>query len=202
MTWWVGDFRLSIARSESDPCTQGEARTALHSHHPDQILRGIKRKTRKAADQRAVEADVLQVAADIDLDQADQLRHVPGLDLIGDEAGDAALLVGDEAAQHHHDALIDFRAHLGISRELAAGFHEHGGEMLLQDSAAAGAVADHRDDAGPQMLRQVAELRPRQHVAFQLLDAVRIGGFAVELVHERADHAVELVAERLSLIHI
>lgn len=38
---------------------------------------GVKRQSGQPSDQRAVEADVLQVLADVDLDQVDELLHVP-----------------------------------------------------------------------------------------------------------------------------
>src|SRR6516162_2871488 len=55
------------------------------SQHSQQIFRGVERKSRQSPDQRAVEADILQVAPDVDFDQRNQLRHVPGLHLIGNE---------------------------------------------------------------------------------------------------------------------
>ena len=42
------------------------------SQQPQQVFEGVEREPRKAADQRAVEADVLQVAADVDFDQRNQ----------------------------------------------------------------------------------------------------------------------------------
>src|SRR3954471_22207005 len=85
------------------------------SQQSKQEFYGVKRKTRQPADQRAVEADVLQVAADVDFDQRNQLRHVPRLDLVGDKGRNAALLVGDEAAQHRDQTLVDLAAQLGIA---------------------------------------------------------------------------------------
>src|SRR4030081_3039091 len=82
-----------------------------------QNLSGEKPKAGQAADQGAVEADVLQVLADVDFDQRNQLSHVPSLDLIGDKARDAALLVGDKTSQNGNEALIDFGAQLGIAGE-------------------------------------------------------------------------------------
>lgn len=38
---------------------------------------GVERQSCKSADQRTVEADVLQVLADVDFDQVDELFHVP-----------------------------------------------------------------------------------------------------------------------------
>src|SRR6478752_5785787 len=91
------------------------------SQQTKQEFYGVERQSREAADQRTVETDVLQVAADVDFDQRDQLRHIPRLDLVGDEGRDAALLVGDEAAQHRHEAPVDLAAQLGITRERFTG---------------------------------------------------------------------------------
>ncbi len=83
----------------------------------------------------------MQVFADVDFDQRNQLPHIPRLDLIGDEAGDAALLVGDQAAQHDNKAIVDFGAHLGIGCELIARLNKQAGEMMLKHLALACGVA-------------------------------------------------------------
>src|SRR3954468_8940103 len=93
---------------------------------------GVKRKTREPADQRAVEADVLQVAANVDFDQRNQLRHVPRLDLVGDEGRHAALLVRDETAQNRDQALVDLAAQLAIACECFTRRDTHAGQMMLQ----------------------------------------------------------------------
>src|SRR5579883_2119063 len=90
------------AHSSASPAPRQQVLRGKHrlgrqkSQQAEQEFRGVETKPGEAADQRAVEADILQVAADIDLDQRDQLRHVPALDLVGDEGLNAALLVGDE----------------------------------------------------------------------------------------------------------
>src|SRR4051794_20594011 len=90
---------------------------------------GVKRKTREPADQRAVEADVLQVAANVDFDQRNQLRHVPRLDLVGDEGRTAALLARDKTAQPRDQAFVDPPAQLGIAGQRFARRDTHSGEM-------------------------------------------------------------------------
>src|SRR3954447_11561377 len=99
------------------------------SQQSKQEFYGVKRKTRQPADQRAVEADVLQVAANVDFDQRNQLRHIPRFDLVGDEGRDAALLVRDETAQHRDQPLVDLAAQLGIARKRFARRDAHSGEM-------------------------------------------------------------------------
>src|SRR5437588_12817293 len=86
---------------------------------------GVERKSGEAADQRTVEADVLQVAADVDFDQRNQLPHIPGFDLIGDEGRDAALVFGDAGAQHGDEALVDLGARLGVAGSCLAARLEH-----------------------------------------------------------------------------
>src|SRR5437763_12966886 len=102
------------------------------SQQSKQEFYGVEREAGEAADQRTVEPDVLQVAADVDFDQRNQLRHVPRFDLVGDEGRDAPLLVGDESSLHRHQALVDLAAQLGIGGERFTGGKEHAGEMMLQ----------------------------------------------------------------------
>ena len=53
----------------------------------------------QAADQSSVETDVLQIPPNRELDATDQEIDVPGLDLIGDETADTALLALHEVAE-------------------------------------------------------------------------------------------------------
>src|SRR3954468_19720134 len=120
------------------------------SQQSEQEFYGVERKSGETADQRTVEADVLQVATDVDFDQRNQLRHVPRLDLVGDEGRDAALLVGDEAAQHRYQALVDLAAQLGVAGKRFARGDEHAGEMMLQHLClAARAALDEGARIGP-----------------------------------------------------
>src|SRR5215475_841573 len=107
-------------------------RFSIASQQAQQKFAGVERKSRKPTDQRAVEADILQVLADVDFDQRNQLRHVPALHLVGDEARYAALLVGDEASEHDDQPLIDLAAQLDIAVERLAGCDKHPGQMMLQ----------------------------------------------------------------------
>src|SRR6185503_793317 len=68
------------------------------------LLQRVQGQTGKATDHGTIEADVLQVAPDRELDATDQHVDVPGLHLIGDEAADAALLALDEIGQDPHHA--------------------------------------------------------------------------------------------------
>src|SRR6266478_10036117 len=115
------------------------------SQQSKQEFYGVKRETGEPADQRAVEADVLQIPADVDFDQRNQLPHVPGLDLIGNESRNAAFLVGDETPENGDEALVDLGAQLGIAGQRLASLHEHARQMLLQHlGLSAGAAFDER----------------------------------------------------------
>src|SRR5437764_10652512 len=72
----------------------------------NQPLGSIKHQTGQAADRHAVEADILQVLADVHLDQPCQLGQIPALDLVGDEFGHAALLAFDEGGKRDDEALV------------------------------------------------------------------------------------------------
>src|SRR4051812_19426717 len=94
------------------------------SHEPQEVFPGVKRQASQPADQRTVEADVLQVLADINLDQRDQLRHVPGFHLVGDEGRYAAFLLGDHRAQDRDQTLVDLASQLGVGSERLSGLDE------------------------------------------------------------------------------
>src|SRR5829696_182371 len=84
------------------------------------LLQRVQGQTGKPADQGTIEADVLQIAPDGELDAADQHVDVPGLDLVGDEAAHAALLAFHEIGQDAHHAAVDLGADRQIARELSA----------------------------------------------------------------------------------
>ena len=63
-------------------------------------IRACRALIRQARQSATVETDILQILADVDFDQRDQLLHVPCLDLIGDERRHAALLLGNHGSQH------------------------------------------------------------------------------------------------------
>src|SRR5256714_3596360 len=129
------------------------------SQQSKQEFYGVKRKACEAADQRAVEADVLQVAANVDFDQRNQLCHIPRLDLVGDEGRNAALLVCDETAQHRYQTLVDLAAQLGIAGERFARRDTHAGEMMLQHlRLAACTTLDEGPRVGPDGAGEIGEL--------------------------------------------
>src|SRR6478735_10574598 len=143
------------------------------SQPPKQEFYGVESKTCEPADQRAIEADVLQVAADVDFNQRNQLRHIPRLDLVGNKGRDAALLIRNEAAQHRHQALVDLAAELGIAGERLAGCDEHPGEMMLQHlRLAARAALDEGTRVGPDGAGEIGKLGPSEQIALQSVDTI------------------------------
>ena len=105
----------------------------LSSEQSEQYFSGVKQEARQTADQRAIEADVLKILSDIDLDQIDQPLHIPSFDLIGDENRDAPLLFNDDSARDRDDSVIDLGAHLRFGGEMSAGFAEKLSEAMLQN---------------------------------------------------------------------
>src|SRR6266851_7390842 len=93
------------------------------------LLQRMQGQTGQPADQGPVEADVLQVATDGELDAADQHVDVPTLHLVGDEVADAALLALYEIGQNAHHAAVDLGADRGVARQLAANIDQHGFEL-------------------------------------------------------------------------
>src|SRR6267154_1240519 len=93
------------------------------------LLQRMQGQSGQPADQGTVEADVLQVAADGELDAADQHVDVPTLHLVSNEAADAALLAVHEIGQNPHHAAVDLGADRGIPRQLPANIDQHGFEL-------------------------------------------------------------------------
>src|SRR5882724_2843834 len=77
------------------------------------LLQRVKGQTGQPGDQGSVEADVLQVAANGELDAAEQHVDVPGFHLVGDETADTALLALYEIGQYTHHAAVDLGADRG-----------------------------------------------------------------------------------------
>src|SRR5580698_11032944 len=92
----------------------------------------MKHEAREPADQRAVEANVLKVPSDVELDHVDQLAHIPSFHLISDEGRYLALVFGDELARSRHATPIDLGPHFGIARELGADLPQELREATLK----------------------------------------------------------------------
>src|SRR4029077_5992164 len=80
------------------------------------LLKAMQDQYGKAADHGTIETDILQVAADRELDATDQHVDVPGFHLIGNETADAALLSLHEVGKYPHHAAIDLGADRRIAR--------------------------------------------------------------------------------------
>src|SRR4029077_13421918 len=93
------------------------------------LFQRMQGQTGQAADQSSVKSDVLQISPHGELDATDQHVDVPRLDLIGDEAPDAALLALHEVGKDTHHAAVDLGADRRVARELAADIDQHGLEL-------------------------------------------------------------------------
>src|SRR5918911_4736195 len=71
----------------------------------------------KAADQRAVDADVLQVRADVALELGDQLLFLPAHDLVFDEAPDLRAMLLHQHRRALEDLLIQPALQLAIAAQ-------------------------------------------------------------------------------------
>ena len=100
--------------------------------HALQHFAGMKQEAGETADQRAVEADVLKVLSNVDLNHVDQLIHVPRFHLIGDEGRNPALVFDDELARRRDASSIDLGSHFGVGRELGADLPQELGEAMLE----------------------------------------------------------------------
>src|SRR3954451_10836931 len=103
------------------------------SQQSKQEFYGVKRQAHQPPNQRAVKADVLQVAANVDFDQRNQLRHIPRFHLVGDEGRNAALLVRDETAQPRTQPFFALAAQPPPADRPSPRRDTHTGEMMLQD---------------------------------------------------------------------
>lgn len=87
---------------------------AIHrgSVDEEQPFHSMEHDAGKAADEHAVEADILQVPDDVHLDAPGELGEVPALDLIGDEMRQIG---GVSVARGSSDSIrpIGWRLHLG-----------------------------------------------------------------------------------------
>src|SRR3954462_14520068 len=86
---------------------------------PGQELRqGGDREADQGADDRAVDADVLEIRADVALELRDQLLLLPRKDLILDEAAKLGAVLFHQRGQRRQDLLVDPRADRRIGVEL------------------------------------------------------------------------------------
>src|SRR5712671_5042604 len=165
------------------------------------LLQRMQGQTGQAADQSSVEADVLQVAPDGELDTADQHVDVPRLDLVGDEAPDAALLALHKVGKYTHHAAVDLGADRRVARKLAADFDQHGFE-LTADLAVGGAriLLEEGAQALPGAFGDGGDLRSGQQVALEAFSATREALRAAQLVDESCHETVEFQPQRMPAI--
>src|SRR5436190_4664141 len=91
----------------------------------------------EAADQRAVDADVLQIRADVALELGDQLLLLPAHDLVLDEASDLRAMLLHQRRHAAQDLLVDPVLHLVVGAQRAAERLDHGRCALVQRCRAA-----------------------------------------------------------------
>jgi hypothetical protein len=114
-----------------------------------------------------------------------QLIHVPGFDLIGDERGYAALVIVNEALQHHDHAAIDMRTQSRIVGELAAGFDQKPAQMCMKYRVRiADALFEEAAKADPHALREVGDTAVGEQVALEHLKLRRVFGRASDFLDE------------------
>src|SRR3954465_2539000 len=88
---------------------------------PGQELRQAgAREATQGADERAVDADVLEIRADVALELRDQLLLLPREDLILDETAKLGAVLFHQRGQRRQDLLVDPPADRGIGVELLA----------------------------------------------------------------------------------
>src|ERR1700681_3714735 len=149
------------------------------------LLQRMQGQTGQAADQSAVEADVLQVAPDGELDAADQHVDIPRLDLVGDEAPDAALLALHKVGKYTHHAAVDLSADRRVARKLTTDFDQHGFELTAALAVVGLRVLlQERSQALPGAFGDRGDLGPRQQVALEAFGALRKGLRGAQLLDE------------------
>src|SRR5436309_14756430 len=91
----------------------------------------------ETADQRAVDADVLQVRADVALELRDELLLLPAHDLVLDEAADLRAVLFDQRGCSLEDLLVDPLLDLAVGAQRVADRLQHRGDALVQRLRAA-----------------------------------------------------------------
>src|SRR3954469_24737690 len=95
----------------------------VHPAYPglgQELRQGGDREANQGADDRAVDADVLEIGADMALELRDQLLLLPRKDLILDEAAKLGAVLFHERGQRRQDLLVDPSTDRGIGVELLA----------------------------------------------------------------------------------
>ena len=124
----------------------------------------------EAADDRAVDADELEVAADLQLDAPCGVGAVPALDGRGDQVGDLALVVVDDVLDGALDPVVDLRLQLWVGGQAPTDVGQPVGQPAAQLAARVVRRAQHPPfQLAPQRLQPRLDLRVRQQLLFDLL---------------------------------
>jgi hypothetical protein len=141
----------------------------------------------------------LKVGADVQFDDADQLRDVPGADLIHDESRDFAFLRLRESLQHFHLADVEIGANARLTGEFAAEIGEKAAQLRFEDRVlASGIFLKETLDAFPEILGECPDLGPRQQFVFEGLRPLSVVRGGAEFLDEISREPIELMARECS----
>ena len=107
--------RIDPRRVEAAPLTPGGLQGCNVSDE-------INNPSNQPADERPVDPDKLQVAADVELEVFDDIFVPPALDLFFDEGGRLLALTGGEGNDVVADSLVDLPAQVVAAEQMPAGF--------------------------------------------------------------------------------
>src|SRR5262249_50285280 len=120
-----------------------------------------------------------------DLDQFDELVHVPGLYLIGDERSNAALMIPNKTLQHCDHTSVDMRAQSLIVGKLAAGFDQQPAQVRVKHRVrTTDILLEKVPKAYPHPLCKVSDARVGNEVELERLEPSGVFGRARDLLNE------------------
>src|SRR5918995_3088470 len=113
---WPGFLR---ARASPQSAAPAVGATPLPRSEERLDARGdrVDREAGERADHRAVDADELQIASDLQLELLGGLTRVPALDGLGDDPGDLAAVVAHDVGRGIRHPLVDLPGEFGVGRE-------------------------------------------------------------------------------------
>jgi hypothetical protein len=120
MFWFAGLARpepptIDPQRVEAAPVTPG----GLQGRN---VSDEINNPSNQPADERPVDPNKLQVAADVELEVFDNILISPALDLFLDEGGRLLALTGGQGNDVVADSLVDLPAQVVVAEQMPAGF--------------------------------------------------------------------------------
>src|SRR6185437_3411904 len=156
---------------------------------------GVQDQAHAGADHGAVDADVLQVAAEQQFELVRRLGGVPALDGPGDQAGQLVVEVVDEGPDARLDHAVQAVGEAAVRAEAPPGRGQQVGQPTAQLGLRVGGLGAQRVlGLLPQVRGPVPEQRAAQHVAFQALPALAQVRIGFQAVREPGQPRVELTA--------